>query len=121
MTPQERKTILIVDDELDAREALGEFLKRNGYVVAFAGNGQAALDRISTLQAPLALILLDLMMPVMDGYTFLNRAREDDRTKDVPIIVTTGLPSRSAPGATTVLTKPIKPDQLLPLVRRFVH
>jgi DNA-binding response OmpR family regulator len=67
MNPQELKTIVIVDDELEAREALGEFLKRNGYVVAFAGNGQAALDQISTLQAPPALILLDLMMPVMDG------------------------------------------------------
>ncbi len=121
MTAQTRHTILIVDDQVDAREALGEFLTMNGYMVASAGNGQAALDRISTWRTPPALILLDLMMPVMDGYTFLNRARQDDRTKDVPIIVTTADPSRGAPGATTVLTKPIKLEKLLPLVRRFVH
>jgi CheY-like chemotaxis protein len=71
------ETILVVDDDSDAREALGELLKQRGYSVVCAENGLAALDEIRTRRVPPALILLDLSMPVMDGRTFLRRARED--------------------------------------------
>ena len=118
MTVAERNTILIVDDTADEREALGEFLKANGYMVASADNGKAALNKIEQLQP--RLILLDLMMPVMDGFTFLGLAQRNALLKNVPIIVTTGHPSQSPPGATAVLSKPIKPERLLPLLRRFM-
>jgi CheY-like chemotaxis protein len=65
---------------------------------------------------PPALILLDMLMPVMEGQTFLNRARQDHVMKDVPIVVATGDPSLDAPGASAVLTKPIRPERLLGIV-----
>lgn len=117
VTVPERTTILIVEDDVDAREALSQFLEVNGYVVICAENGRAALDKIRL--SPPRLILLDLIMPVMDGYSFLDLACRDSFLKDVPIIVTTGHPSQSPPGATAVISKPVKPERLLSLVRRF--
>jgi CheY-like chemotaxis protein len=119
VTPRKKTTILVVEDDGDAREALSEFLQVNGYLVASAENGRAALDKIGAL--PPNLILLDLMMPVMDGFSFLDLARRDYLLKDIPIIVTTGHPSESPPGATAVVGKPVKPEKLLSLVRRFAQ
>jgi CheY-like chemotaxis protein len=111
--------ILVIDDDLDAREALSEFLKVNGYVVACAENGQVALDQIETWQVPPGLIVLDVQMPVMDGRAFLHRARQDYQIKDVPIIVATAYPSSGAPGATAILSKPLRPERLLSVVRQL--
>ncbi len=69
MDTVECRPILVVDDDLDACEALSEFLKLNGYNVACAENGQIALAEIRTRPVPPALILLDMLMPVMDGQT----------------------------------------------------
>jgi PleD family two-component response regulator len=71
MDTVECRPILVVDDDLDACEALSEFLKFNGYTVACAENGQIALAEIRTRPVPPALILLDMLMPVMDGKPFL--------------------------------------------------
>jgi CheY-like chemotaxis protein len=117
----EQKTILVVDDDVGAREAMSEFLSLNGFTVACAENGQAALDEIGNSQVEPALILLDVLMPVMDGHTFLKHALQDDRIKNIPIIVTTAQPSTSPPGATATLAKPIRPERLLTLVRRFLQ
>src|SRR5713101_3894166 len=113
MDTVECRPILVVDDDLDACEALSEFLKLNGYTVACAENGQIALAEIRTRPVPPALILLDMLMPVMDGQTFLTRARQDPRIKDVPIVVATADPSVEAPGASAVLGKPVRPERLL--------
>jgi CheY-like chemotaxis protein len=121
MSASESTLILVVDDDDNAREALSEFLTINGYVVACAENGQAALEQIRTQPAPPALILLDMLMPVMDGPTFLDRARRDRRIRNLPIVVATSDPSIEAPGATAVLAKPIKPERLLHVVREFVE
>jgi CheY-like chemotaxis protein len=121
MTEHDQGRILLVDDDDDAREALSEILSINGFRVSCAENGKAALDEIREQLQPPRLILLDLAMPVMDGNTFLALVRQDDRTKDIPVIVTTGNPLAGPPSVTTILTKPIKPEMLLRLVRRFVH
>ncbi len=78
--------ILLVDDDEDARERVGRMLQRDGWSVREAENGEVALSRVA--EARPALILLDLMMPVMDGFTFLRelRARPDG---DVPVVVLT--------------------------------
>ena len=80
-------TVLVVDDDPDARDRLIAMLGRNGLKSETAANGREALTRID--QAVPALILLDLMMPVMDGFTFLSalRARPDGR--DIPVVVLT--------------------------------
>jgi CheY-like chemotaxis protein len=113
-------TILVVDDDSDTREALCEWLKRCGHSVTCAANGLSALHEIRTLRDPPALILLDLFMPVMDGYTFLQRARQDRRIKHVPIVVMTGDPWAPPSGVDALLTKPIKSEILLRTIRRFL-
>jgi CheY-like chemotaxis protein len=120
MTAPKQNIVLIVDDDGDVREALSEFLEGNGFRVYSAENGKAALDEIRKQRQPPKVILLDLAMPVMDGYAFLNQARQNRRIKDVPVIVITGNEPKSTPGATMVLTKPIKPESILSLVQRFM-
>jgi CheY-like chemotaxis protein len=114
------KLIMVVDDDAEAREALSEFLQVNGYSVRSAENGQAALNEISVRHQIPALILLDLMMPVMDGRTFISRARQENEIRNVPIVVITAHPSTDLPNANAILPKPVKPENLLLLVRKFV-
>jgi CheY-like chemotaxis protein len=114
------KLILIVDDDREARDAVSELLTLCSYTTACAENGQAALDDIRRCAVAPALILLDLVMPVMDGRTFLRRAREDCSIRNVPIVVTTGDPQAQPVGADAVLSKPVSVDSLLSIVNRFV-
>jgi two-component system chemotaxis response regulator CheY len=116
----EQRPILVVEDEPDAREALREFLQTCGFTVVCAENGQAALDEIRLRQVTPSLILLDLMMPVMDGDNFLKRARQDERVKDIPLILTTAHPPEHSPATAAILVKPIRPERLLTLLRRFL-
>ena len=103
------KTILIVEDDPDAREALSELVEVSGYPVVCAENGLAALDKIRNWEASPALILLDLRMPVMDGHAFLQQARNDSRIENVPIIVITADLWAQPSGADAILRKPINP------------
>jgi len=82
-------TILVVDDVDTNREILARVLRREGYHTAYACNGAEALDAIRAEQPDL--ILLDLMMPEMDGVTFLRLFREDPRNRDLPVILVTAL------------------------------
>ena len=79
--------ILVVDDDPDARTRIRTALQRNGWTVAEAGNGLEALDSVAQ-RAP-QLILLDLTMPVMDGFSFLQRLRERPGGKEIPVVVLT--------------------------------
>jgi CheY-like chemotaxis protein len=79
--------VLIVDDDSEARRRLRVVLERNGWSVAEVANGQEALDAVS--RAVPRLILLDLTMPVMDGFTFLRALREKPGCLDVPVVVLT--------------------------------
>jgi CheY-like chemotaxis protein len=78
-------SILVVDDDPDILYALSEALSEEGFSVQVAQNGQEALDLIG--EAPPALILLDLMMPVMDGREFGSRIRSSPDLANIPIIV----------------------------------
>ncbi|MGI3777887.1 MAG: hybrid sensor histidine kinase/response regulator, partial [Janthinobacterium lividum] len=77
--------VLVVDDDPDARERLRHLLTRNGWSVAEAANGQEALDHVR--RARPRLILLDLTMPVMDGFTFLHDLRELEGCAHIPVVV----------------------------------
>jgi CheY-like chemotaxis protein len=102
--------ILIVDDTEEVRELYADHLSTRGYDVLQAVNGEEALEA-SFSDRP-TLIIMDLDMPVMDGWTAIRILKNDARTKDVPIIVLTGNQTRRdlraarAAGATTILTKP---------------
>ncbi|OVE76142.1 hypothetical protein BVX98_06540 [bacterium F11] len=79
--------ILVVDDEKDVVELLKFLLEKDGYVVTTASNGREALDMVQK-ESP-DLILLDVMMPEMDGYTVQTQLLENPQTKDIPVIILT--------------------------------
>jgi signal transduction histidine kinase/CheY-like chemotaxis protein len=81
-------TVLIVDDEPDVRSVIRATVEATGMKSAEAGNGREALGWLAASKAP-ALILLDLMMPDMDGFEFLENIRKDDRLADIPTVVLT--------------------------------
>jgi CheY-like chemotaxis protein len=118
MTSFTDKTILVVEDQEDARAALSGFLEAKGYAVACAENGLAALTKLQTRKP--RLILLDLAMPVMDGYAFMALARRRHLLEGVTVIVTSAHQARSMPGAAAVVNKPILPERLMPLIHRYV-
>jgi len=100
--------VLVVDDDPDARARLRQVLTRNGWTVAEAANGQEALDMV--LHAPPQLILLDLTMPVMDGFTFLHELRTRPGCRHIPVVVLTArdldaAERRRLDGADRVLSK----------------
>src|SRR5215471_15511811 len=107
--------ILIVEDDYDIREALTQILEEEGYSVRSASNGREALDVAASGSAP-SLILLDLMMPVMNGWQFRTEQLNDPRIASVPVLVISADPhlqSKSASlGAVGLLKKPIALDDL---------
>src|SRR5439155_12456386 len=80
------RCVLVVEDDTDGRETLAELLEAEGYPVARAANGRQALDYLQRAGPP-GLILLDLLMPVMDGYQFRQRQRQDPVLASIPIAV----------------------------------
>lgn len=83
------KKVLIIEDEADIQKILSDNLTKAGYEVVSATNGQAGLE--AALQNHPDLILLDIIMPVMDGMTALEKIREDEWGKGVPVIILTNL------------------------------
>lgn len=113
--------ILVVDDDDAIRDAVASMLREEGYPVVSASNGREALELLERIGTP-RLILLDLMMPVMDGYAMLRALKKDERLSHVPIAIITAFVPRqpeSAPAAAPVLRKPISRDELLTTVRRM--
>lgn len=111
--------VLIVDDEEALLDALGRLLDSEGYEVETARNGKEALEKLATM-APPGLILLDLKMPVMDGWQFLAARAAESPTLRVPIVLLSGLGFiPNAPGVADFLSKPINPSRLLACVQRF--
>jgi len=118
---KQSSTILIVDDEPLGREALEALLTGHGYNLAFAGDGPQALAKAAEL-AP-DLILLDVMMPGMDGFEVCQHLRADSILVDVPVIMVTALDDRDSrvrgieAGADDFVTKPFDPTELRARVR----
>jgi len=86
-TKGDERNVLIVDDTPEVRDVQRRLFEQEGWQVTEAGNGAEALDRLKT-GAP-SLILLDLMMPVMDGFEFILQARKDPAWRSIPIVVVT--------------------------------
>ena len=81
-----RPTVFVVEDDADTREMLCRFLELEGYHVESAVNGQQALERLHAGAHP-SVILLDLMMPVMDGWQFRHAQAQDAALSTIPVIV----------------------------------
>lgn len=112
------KTVLLVDDNSDVRELIGFALRSGGYGVREAENGKDALEQLETMPALPALLLLDVMMPVMNGIELLQIISDREDLSDVPVIVlSAGLPQSQVPGAKWFFRKPVDNSALLSLVR----
>ena len=117
-----RGPILIVYDDLDIREILADTLKEGGFEVITAANGFEALTLVRRMTAPPSAILLDLMMPVMDGYTFLEVRRKDPALASIPLAVATAGRSidrdRIGSGA-AIVQKPFNVPELLRVLHQL--
>ncbi len=117
----EHPTIVVVDDDTDLRETLGELLVEEGYDARLFENGRAALDFLRHEPDDPQLILLDLMMPEMNGWQFREEQLKDDRLREIPVVVMTA--SRGLDGdplsAREVLYKPIGLGELISAVERY--
>src|SRR5258706_14472013 len=80
------KTILLIEDDPDIREELADVLDARGYHVLVAANGKAGLDLLATMESP-CLILLDLMMPVMHGWEFLEAKAKTAALSEIPVVI----------------------------------
>jgi CheY-like chemotaxis protein len=105
--------LLVVDDDTGSLAALTDILSMEGYLVETMSNGQEALDYLRAAGSPPALIILDLFMPVMDGWQFLDQMKGDATLAQlhIPVIVVTALSARVA--ADAVIRKPIDLERLL--------
>jgi CheY-like chemotaxis protein len=119
-TPTDHCPVLIVEDDADLREMMAQLLSLEGFKTETAANGRDALRYLELGDTP-DVILLDLMMPVMDGWEFRRRQVQDPSIASVPVVVLSALdPARAADlGGTAFLKKPLDFDRLLELVRRF--
>jgi CheY-like chemotaxis protein len=119
-----RPTILVVDDQIDLRDAIAVLLEVEGYDVVDAENGREALKYLQT-HAHVAAIVLDLAMPVMDGWQFLAERRKDPMLRDIATIVVTGVSDvkrrQRELGDVTVFGKPFHFDELIRELRRALE
>jgi len=117
--------ILVVDDEPYMLRFIQILLEREEFELITARNGSEALEKARS-ELP-SLVILDGMMPEMDGMTALRNLKQQEATKDIPVIMLTANPHKfgredaEALGATTFLTKPFSPTQLLEQVRKYVE
>ncbi len=112
--------VLVVDDEPDLLEVMRFVLESEGFGVETARNGKEALDRMRAGQAP-RLVLLDLMMPVMNGWTFLDELSKSPALQEIPVVVLTASGTEGVPGAVEVLHKPLDLGLLIQTVERHAR
>jgi CheY-like chemotaxis protein len=114
--------VLVVEDDTDVREALVLLLEQEGIGALGATNGRDALDRIEEGFRP-QLILLDLMMPVMDGERFLHVRMRDERLQSIPVVVVTALQRMRVDPAElrvdAIIPKPVDPSRVIATVRHY--
>ena len=121
-----RKTILLVDDDIDLRNLITHWLEREGYRVRSSANGHAALDVLAADPLP-DLVLLDILLPMTNGLNVLRRLRADERTRDLPVVMMTGLASEKDVkrggllGADDYIVKPITEGDFLERVRKALR
>ncbi|HET8571594.1 MAG TPA: response regulator [Candidatus Limnocylindria bacterium] len=110
-------TVLVVDDEPAVREMLEDVLSSEGHEVMTAPDGAAALDALRGGTSRPCMILLDLMMPRMNGWDFAEELRRDEQLRDIPFVIIAANPrfASDAPrlGARSWLGKPLQLDDLL--------
>jgi len=114
---------MVIEDDVDVRDALVEVLSDNGYTTIQASNGQEAIELLRSALPMPTLILLDVMMPVMDGWEFRNAQRADASIAEIPVVVLTAHANaqRTAEqmAAAGFLKKPVTLEALLETIDKF--
>jgi CheY-like chemotaxis protein len=113
-----RSTIVVVDDEETICETLKDVLEEEGYRVEVAFDGVDALTLLRRLKVLPRMIILDLLMPRMDGNTVFSTLKADPDLASIPIVISTSDPSR-APSGVLIMRKPVDLDMLLDTVRKY--
>jgi CheY-like chemotaxis protein len=120
--PSEKKRVLVIEDAADIQVLLKILLESEGYGVESAQNGLDALELMHSMRELPNLILLDLMMPVMDGFEFRKEQKRDTRFAEIPVVVLTANPDDQAKrirvGAKAWVKKPLEVDELLDVVKK---
>lgn len=126
MAPQ-RKTILVVDDDPDARDFLTTVLEDHGFSAVTANDGTEALKRIE--ESSPDLVALDITMPEKSGVAVYRKLKEDEQLKSIPVIIVTGISDdfkrfistrRQVPPPEGYISKPVDHDEFLSMVRRLL-
>jgi two-component system cell cycle response regulator DivK len=123
-TNNERPRVLLVDDYPDAREMYSEYLEFSGFEVIEAGNGMEALQR--AIDSAPDIILMDLSLPVMDGWEATRRLKSDKRTASIPVVALTGhalagiSEGAKKAGCDAFITKPCLPEDLVKEIRAIL-
>jgi CheY-like chemotaxis protein len=117
---QRQQTVLLVEDDSDVQDAVKGTLEDSGYGVVCAGHGEEALRYLRAHGAP-ALILLDLFMPVMNGWELAQYLRQDDGWREIPVVLLTAVQRHWGYPVSRVLRKPITSNQLLQAIRAALN
>jgi twitching motility two-component system response regulator PilH len=121
------KTVLVVDDDPDAREYLTTVLQDNGIATTTANDGVEAIAAIE--REPPGLVALDITMPEKSGVAVYRKLKEDENLKDIPVVIITGVSEdfkkfissrRQVPPPEGYITKPVDADQFLKTVRQLL-
>lgn len=120
MASGKEQLVLLVDDYEDSRFLYVHALTNAGFAVDEASDGQQALDK--AFATPPAVIVMDLSLPIVDGWEAIRRLRADDRTKAIPIVALTGhsVSDDENPGYDQLLVKPCLPDTLTNAIRTLL-
>lgn len=125
--PDEVKTVLVVDDEPDARDFLTTVLEDNGYAVVVANDGTEAIAKLE--ESPPDLVTLDITMPEKSGVAVYRRLKEDEELKDIPVIIITGISDdfkqfissrRQVPPPEGYISKPVDHADFLKMVDELI-
>jgi two-component system, chemotaxis family, chemotaxis protein CheY len=111
-------TVLLVEDEEDLRETMRDALELNVYTAVAARDGQEALEQLDSIEH-VCVVLLDLVMPRMNGWDFYTMLRQRSAFVGVPVIVHCSSSRQAPPDATRVLVKPLEFHQLLAVVHEY--
>jgi CheY-like chemotaxis protein len=110
------KTVLVVEGDDTLRGAMQMVLEWEGYRVASASNGREALDLLHRPDRP-SVVLLDLMLPEVDGWQVHQAMKDDPRLADIPVVVVSALDAHRSLDAAPHIQKPFQPQQLLEAIR----
>jgi len=117
----QRPAIVVVEDDFDTRNAACAILNLAGFKALSVENGRAGLQLLATLDVQPCLILLDLWMPVMDGWSFYEHVARDRKLQSIPVIILTAYDPEVETESMKWLRKPIGMDTLLEAVRSTVE